>query len=53
MENLTHFLSMTQVTLQALREVRPKLKLGMTELDGEKLIQAALTGAGLTSLSAM
>jgi len=41
------------VTVQALREVRTKLHLGMTELDGERLIKDALTGAGLTQLSAI
>lgn len=42
-----------QVTVQALREVRTKLVLGMTELEGEALIKAALAGGGLTSLSAI
>ncbi len=41
------------MTVQALREVRTKLHLGMTELEGERLITDALTGAGLTSLSAI
>ncbi|KAM0751190.1 Creatinase/aminopeptidase [Meredithblackwellia eburnea MCA 4105] len=42
-----------KITLEAIRSVRKLLKLGMTEMDGDRLIRSALTAAGLTELDSI